>query len=339
MNFLFICLLLSGLSQTDLFSQIPTSGLIGFYPFNGNVDDESGNGYNGSLMDAIQISDRFGVSDKAYSFNGVNSSISLPDSFDVLPRTVSLWFNVADTNFLDSYGAIFQSDHPGLLYGSMGMAVKEIDGVKKLLLTFSAVTDTVDIISNTWYNATITVDASKNIFYYLDGILLKSKSFTGFITSIDGDTNIVIGAGRTESSRYFKGIIDEIRIYNRVLSQNEIEAIYNDGACTNLISVSDTLVINTNLAGSNPVSYKNPIKVYPNPTKDQVVIDCGSDYSVMGNNTIMITNSQGRTLFSSKISQQEFQLSLASWSGPGLYLLYILDSQNNVIDVKKIVLE
>lgn len=56
-------------------AQIPTSGLVAYYPFNGNANDSSGNGNNGTNHGATLATDRFGNSNSAYSFDGVSSYI------------------------------------------------------------------------------------------------------------------------------------------------------------------------------------------------------------------------------------------------------------------------
>jgi hypothetical protein len=53
-------------------SYVPTNGLVGWWPFSGNANDESGNGNNGTVNGATLSSDRFGNSGKAYSFDGTS---------------------------------------------------------------------------------------------------------------------------------------------------------------------------------------------------------------------------------------------------------------------------
>jgi len=73
-------------------SQIPTSGLVGCYPFSGNANDYSGNNNNGNVSNAFLTTDRFSRINNAYSFNGSNSYISLPVSSFLLPNfTYSAW--------------------------------------------------------------------------------------------------------------------------------------------------------------------------------------------------------------------------------------------------------
>ena len=55
-----------------------TNGLVAYYPFNGNANDESGNGYNGTVHRALLAADRFGRPASCFNFNGRNNYIQLP---------------------------------------------------------------------------------------------------------------------------------------------------------------------------------------------------------------------------------------------------------------------
>ena len=70
------------------------SGLVACYPFNGNANDQSGNGYNGIVNGATLTSDRFGNPNSAYTFNGINNYIYAPDNptFRVKSVTLAGWF-------------------------------------------------------------------------------------------------------------------------------------------------------------------------------------------------------------------------------------------------------
>ncbi|MBI4646312.1 MAG: hypothetical protein HY738_06865, partial [Bacteroidia bacterium] len=61
--------------SVNAFPQIPTNGLVGYWPFNGNAIDESGNGNNGVTYGVIQQTDRFGRFNHAYSFDGIDDYI------------------------------------------------------------------------------------------------------------------------------------------------------------------------------------------------------------------------------------------------------------------------
>jgi hypothetical protein len=102
------------------------------------------------------------------------------------------------------------------------------------------------------------------------------------------------------------------------------------------ISVTDTLIIQTPLSGSGP-SY-NTLKVYPNPANDHLYIDNGN-YSSMGGYSILIQNALGQTVFTSSVSQALFYIDLSTWSGNGVYFLYLKDGQGAIKETRKIILQ
>ncbi len=72
---------------------VPTNGLVGWWPFNGNANDESGNGNNGTVNGATLTTDRFGILNRAYDFDGVNDRIKIPfnNIYSNDTGSVSLW--------------------------------------------------------------------------------------------------------------------------------------------------------------------------------------------------------------------------------------------------------
>jgi hypothetical protein len=330
--FLFTILLVSH----NIFSQIPTNGLIGYYPFNGNANDESMNTNHGTVSGASLVTDRFSKSNQAYSFNGSSNYISLPNTYDFMPKSINLWFNASNANYSD-WVSIITSDNPNLTKGLIAGMIKEINGSLKMQLSICNIRDTFDISINTWHNINIFTGSDRSVKFFLDGKFISSHTHSSYLTSVDGLNKIIIGATRSAASRFFKGAIDDIRVYNRELTSTEVESIYNEGKCVKYISVTDTLIINLNLLSSEPLNYKNQIKIYPNPTSDKISIDCGDNFSALKSHKIIISNPLGQTMFTNKISQQIFTIDLSSWTKKGLYLIYIFDSENNIIDVRKIV--
>ena len=72
---LVICLSSNAFSQIP--NYVPSNGLIGYWPFNGNANDESGTGNDGTVNGATLTADRFGNANAAYDFDGVNDNITL----------------------------------------------------------------------------------------------------------------------------------------------------------------------------------------------------------------------------------------------------------------------
>ncbi len=107
---------------------------------------------------------------------------------------------------------------------------------------------------------------------------------------------------------------------------------------TTFITVTDTLIINTNITGINPPNNINTIKVFPNPANDHITIDYGN-FATMNGYQLVIENSIGQQVFQTNITQQSNYLSLATWGGNGLYFVHIIDPQGNTIDIRKIILQ
>ena len=81
-------------------SYVPSDGLVGYWGFNGNADDQSGNGNNGTVNGATLTTDRYGNIGKAYNFNG-SSNIQVPNSNSLQignQMTVSVWFTYSNLN-------------------------------------------------------------------------------------------------------------------------------------------------------------------------------------------------------------------------------------------------
>ena len=95
-----LLLLVFGLVMTTqiIFSQVPsyvpTNGLVGYWPFNGNANDQSGNGNNGTVNGATLTADRNGNSNNAYYFNGTSNYINLNKTL-TSQFSISLWVSVS----------------------------------------------------------------------------------------------------------------------------------------------------------------------------------------------------------------------------------------------------
>lgn len=304
-------------TNNSVFSQIPTNGLVGYYPFNGNANDESSNSNNGTVSGASLSSDRFSKTNKAYSFNGFSSYISLPNTYDFMPRSINFWFKATDADYSD-WVSVFTSDNPNLNKGLVGVLLKKINGKYKMQMGVCNVLDTFDITLNTWHNINIYSGSDNSIKFYLNGQLLSSYTRKSYLTSVDGLNKIIIGATRSAASRFFTGQIDDIRVYDRELTSTEISQIYN-------------YTLN-----NEELTFKNNINVFPNPTDVNFTIDFG-DISNIQNYKIKITNTLGQTVFENEINQQICTVDISNWTTKGLYLLYIVDPKNNIIEVKKLI--
>ena len=206
-----------------------SNGLVAYYPFTGSANDNSGNGHNGSVVGATLTTDRFGNANSAYNFNGSGNYISIPSSsaFD-LPNSLSfsVWVKATipytgrfisklSEGVFPPVGWVYSIGTPNANNYNLRITV---GGVQN----FSTISSNPQ--ANTWLLMTVTYDL-QNVNVYINGILsytvAQTTSTPAYLANviIGAPTNVVTTPVTTE---YFKGSLDEIRIYNRALTQTEI---------------------------------------------------------------------------------------------------------------------
>ena len=211
-----------------------SSSLVAFYPFNGNANDESGNANNGVVYGASLVKDRFGNEKSAYSFTNGNY-IDIGDKFNDLkvPFTICCWIYKST---ISQWECIFASDEFSaayyygfwiradslkitLTYGDGGYASSYARRGKVSKLTYTL---------NQWNFIAATVRSASDITIYINGIdaggnydgsggNMKHNNYTAKIG--------ILGF----NSQQFKGIIDDISLYNISLSSDEIQTLYHKG--------------------------------------------------------------------------------------------------------------
>jgi hypothetical protein len=236
-----LLLLSFGLLMTTqmIFSQVPSfvpsNGLVGYWGFSGNANDQSGNGNNGSVNGAILTTDRFGNSNSAYSFDGISNYIQtnyqgvLGNNF----RTISFWAKSNSTSEMAafSYGASSGTGNrfDGYFnFNGLGCTVNIAGGA----VTYSTPSSVND---NNWHNYIYVVDQINSqaisVKIYQDGNLLTTAINTyNPNTPINTVNEIGLRFGKTTYSGIpsnFNGKIDDIGFWNRALNQQEITNMYN----------------------------------------------------------------------------------------------------------------
>ena len=217
-----------------------TNGLVGYWPFNGNANDESGNGNNGTVNGATLATDRFGNSNKAYNFTGSTTTPSYIEgdctSFPTGSRTVSIWFYANDIGVgtikgrgLFGYGGqtCGQSwiEHINITQNPNTYEVQGHCNVQTVSNNYGTTHP-----NNTWHNWTITNESVGSKFY-IDGIL-KQTDPTFLNQTIVSGKKFIFGGVVSENglaffsgdsnATPFNGSLDDIRIYNRALSASEV---------------------------------------------------------------------------------------------------------------------
>ena len=226
-------LAVNGYSQSFL-----TNGLVAYYPFNGNANDASGNGNNGTVYGATLTTDRFGNTNQAYLFGGT-AYITVPLNSALFGTnfTASVWFNAYDINnswpaLLEEVGnTAFVLAIAGQTSGAFPQNIGDLFAYaahggpnKDWELGFGPL---FQPSLNEYYQA-VVVRAGTNVTMYVNGGFLATNQIVD--PTVEPGNTFYIGnsgdGGGPSSEFAFHGIIDDARIYNRALSASEVQQLY-----------------------------------------------------------------------------------------------------------------
>lgn len=227
---------LSFKSFSQLPNDLPKDGLILYWPFNGNANDASGNGNNGSVNGATLTTDRFGINNAAYKFNGA-SSIFLSNFNSIIGNSafsVSFWVKPNGTGWMVAFGT--SSNGNGFNCGNKRQGSNSFDA--QIWKYDYSSNQSTDIPQNEYTYLTI-VYGNNNMKVYKNGKLATSEIVNYVTTNIRGGV-LQIGK-QIDFNEYFIGDIDDIGIWNRVLNQQEIEQIYNSSSPIKTISIGSQI--------------------------------------------------------------------------------------------------
>jgi hypothetical protein len=349
-------------SNAQVPSYVPTDGLVAYYPFNGNANDESGNGNNGTVFGSTELTnDRFDQVNSSYDFDleekswgERNNEIYVPYSsqFNSNNLTVSAWvyprsyFNPANPNDKNSriitraqYG---YSSPNGQVWGldfndnrTRGFILAQgSNAAQGLAENRGIVTNNSPLTLNSWHHIIMTFDG-ENLKLYINNQLVANTSTTVVMNNV-GTSGVSVGVSNQANGWWYDADakIDDIGIWDRALSQQEVSNIYT----SNSSNECSTLIINTGVLSTSPVTYTSTVNIYPNPANDQLTIDCGNLDNVDGWN-IKITNMLGQEVFSEPMDTQQYVIPLNTWTGQGMYYVKIINAENKVVNIKKIILQ
>lgn len=346
----------NGVTYSDTCNAVSGSlvnGLVSYYPFCGNANDQSGNGNNGVVNGATLTTDRFGNTNSAYNFDGLSNYIDLNKQ---LPNTfsISLWAsvssfktyiapgnNIIGSKIISTYNNNFEfsgfeceTNGNQNLYGQHSAAFWNPNPISII-----GVTSISNLVVNQWKNIIMTFDGSI-LKYFVNGALESSSNavFT------QNNRKLFIGAREFHINGpdfFFHGKLDDIGIWNRALTQTEITQLYNQNQCITNITVTDTLIINVGqLSYTNPVAYANNITIYPNPASTQININFNNITNLVGG-SVKVINALGQQVATTPITTTgtNSTMLLSTWGGNGLYFVQILNPQGQIVDIKKILLQ
>ena len=249
---LLLCsLILSITTFSQIPSDVPANGLVGYWSFTGNANDISGNNITGTVNGATLTTDRQSNSSSAYSFNGINSWIDFGDNDLLNPHfsdmTVSAWIKTTS-----SYSRIYaKGSHGGPQPGYTIMIYPGAGG--RAALVFGAaghehiILSNLPVNDNSWHMVTGVIIRNGIIKLFIDGVQQTQTANISDHSSVDiaaNTYNAGVGASYSNYSNpgppteFFSGTIDEVGVWNRALSDCEVLNLLHGSIPESTISVS-----------------------------------------------------------------------------------------------------
>lgn len=250
------------------------NGLIAYYPFNSNANDESGNDNHGTLSGPLLTTDRFATLDQAFTFDGADDNINInaisPEVNQVTATSLSCWFKTDNSP---------PNDGDNLLFSGRTSTNTSADGNTFRIGTSS--NGGIFLSSQLSQNNVIGSEYNDDLIHHL----VLTHSPTG-IAKIFIDNNLVdslnVGivnwpnftdfkiSGIVDNavlSACFDGTLDDLRIYDRVISMDEIDELYNEGCIREQVIENQTISSNLTLYARDQIELNNivlngPVELY-----------------------------------------------------------------------------
>jgi len=232
----FTTLALALLSSSVLLAQVPTQGLFAYYPFSGNANDAVGV-LNGNAVNTLLTIDRHNNPNSALFFNGTNAFVNLGTSLawrlnENDAFTVSAWVLTA-SDFGASLGSVFTRWGGSAQYDDYALFVSQSTGYPFMAINSpsnSGVGPASALSTTQWAHVVYSFSKlSGRHKIYVNGSVVYNQVHAGAVASPTATTTVMIGAQATLPTgqvRFFKGSIDEVRVYTRDLSDLEVSQLY-----------------------------------------------------------------------------------------------------------------
>ena len=296
-------------------------GLVAYYPFNGNANDESGNGNNGALhgTDWQYSFDRFRAANSLYLNTTSTPLVNLDGTYVTAPRsasfdfnadfTMSAWINLKSgtpTNFPEN----FISNGPDTAMANLRILTDwgdpNFDGQDGLSFVWEngaqlrLVTGLVPpVVRETWWQTTV-VRSGSIVSLYKNGSFLA----TGAMTPVTNSPEIWLGRHQGGTSYPLIGGIDDVRLYNRALSPDEVLHLYQaEGSQVPAVTLQPTnqfalagsnVLFAVAATGTQPVSYQWALNGTPLPGETDYALSLPNVSGLnRGFYTVVVTNVTG----------------------------------------------
>jgi WD40 repeat protein len=204
-------------------------GLIAYYPFNGNAQDESGNGNHGVIHGATASIDRFENPAHAYFFDGVKAFVDLGDrdvfDFGSSDFSLSFWFKSNG----DQVNGYFMAKYNQPLLPAYGVGTTRDTHSYAFIgdghvATTREVAGPLNLADSQWHHFVAAFDRDRTLSVLVDSRISGSIDISKERGDISNSVRLLIGK---MNNTCFGGWIDDVRIYDRALSATEVKALYD----------------------------------------------------------------------------------------------------------------
>jgi len=307
------------------------SGLVGFWPFNGNADDESGNGNHGQVIGATLTSGQTETDSSVYYFDGINDYIEINNNLTGNlgdSASITFWFHTTDETFQARDQRLVEKDNGSWWVFFITQSDNFVFSVSENNRdSFGDVVLTKEQMINRWHFIAAVKTNNEYKVFADDSLALQFYTPFNHINTI---ATMTFGRSEFWTSQHFKGKLDDIRLYNRALTPEELDILADFPTSVAAIDL---------VAPDNFRLFQN----YPNPFNPETTIRYQlirasqvklSIYNLLGQSVVTLVNEpllagEYQTVWNGKDS---YGLSVAS----GVYLIQM--SAANFVQTRKVLL-
>jgi hypothetical protein len=248
--------LLAKITSAQVPSYVPSNGLVGWWPFNGNANDESGNGNNGTVNGASLSIDRFANTNSSYSFDGVDDKISTSILPSLNDFSFNVFFQIQSTN--GSFKRLIDIDNASGSYFDLFISPNNTAGAHfRVNNTQYNYASSTQLSNADWHCITFT--RSNDIgYFYIDGTFVENQN----VSNTPFFVNALLTFGHTDLGGYpdqfFFGKIDDIGYWNRALTICEIQDLYASQVNSTFVNAGiDQTICNGDLVTLSALNSQN----------------------------------------------------------------------------------
>ena len=227
-----LCLLFT--TNLSIEAQVPAyvapDGLLGYWGFNGNAIDESGNGNDGVVNGATLTEDRFGNANSAYNFDGVDDNILLPNLGFSDAFTISAYINAASLTPTptpggnDGFRAII-GDNDGWSNPDIHWSVTNVGWDARVAaqpISFDNSMFSLNDCLENWVHVAYSHDNNANSKLYINGQPVDEIT----APTVQASLNVLAIGSQFNNTRFWHGELDDFGIWSRALTEEEVMSLY-----------------------------------------------------------------------------------------------------------------